>query len=78
MCSSISYDLYGCIQAIVSPAANEKGELQDSRWFDVARLEVLDEKPVMDIPGGRFEVERKSEMPEPTRRHGPTEKPTRQ
>lgn len=48
--SSISFDLYGCIQAIVTPGVGEKGEIQDSKWIDVCRLELLESKPVMTPP----------------------------
>jgi hypothetical protein len=49
--SSISFDLYGCIQAIVCPEA-EKGskKLADSHWFDVQRLAVTSKQPVMPPP----------------------------
>lgn len=47
--ASVCYDLYGCIQAVVSPAVKD-GELKDGRWFDVKRLEVLDTVPVMELP----------------------------
>ncbi len=74
---SISYDLYGCVQAVVKPPINEKGEVVDGRWFDVSRLEVLDPTPVMTIPGNRFMVAR-SAQPEPSRSfNGPCEKPAR-
>lgn len=68
----VSYDLYGCVQAVVKPPVNEKGEVVDGRWFDVSRLDVLDSSPIMAIPGGRFSVERQS-GPLP----GPCEKPAR-
>lgn len=42
--TSICFDLYGCIQAIVS---DSKGE---GKWYDVSRLEVKSGKPVMDLP----------------------------
>lgn len=78
VCESISYDLYGCIQAVVRPAANpEKAEVPDGRWFDVARLEVLDATPIMEVPGGRFEVRRTKGKPSPSQTHGPAEKPYR-
>lgn len=69
VCESIAYDLYGCIQAVVRPPANEKGDLVEGRWIDVSRLDVLDETPVMAIPGGRFDVQRDTS--------GPAEKPYR-
>lgn len=77
VCSSISYDLYGCIQAVVTPLTDEKGALPDSRWLDTSRLEVLDETPVMEIPGGRFSVKRGGTT-EPSLAPGPAEKPYRQ
>lgn len=38
--TSISFDLYGCIQAVVIPAAGEAGKQEDGRWYDVSRLKV--------------------------------------
>lgn len=74
---SIAYDLYGCVQAVIRPPVDEKGALSDGRWFDVNRLDILDAKPVMEIPGDRFSVERDA-TPEPSRTHsGPAEKPWR-
>jgi len=48
--TSISFDLYGCIQAVVSPPVDKDGKDQEGRWFDIARLEILEEKRVMDCP----------------------------
>lgn len=48
--TSMSFDLYGCVQAIVHPGLDEKGIMQDTLWFDVARLEILDKTPVMKQP----------------------------
>lgn len=50
--TTISFDLYGCIQAIVSPGLHE-GKLADAAWFDTKRLEVTGDR-VMDQP--TFEV----------------------
>lgn len=74
---SICYDLYGCIQAAVRPKLNEKSEIQEGRWFDVSRLAVLNETPIMEVPGGRFDVERKQEKPRPSLVAGPADKPRR-
>jgi hypothetical protein len=54
--SSVGFDLYGCVQAVVTPAMKEPGKLEDSRWFDTKRLSVLNETPVMPIP--TFEPEK--------------------
>jgi len=75
--SSICFDLYGCIQAIVSPAVDDKGAMPDGKWIDVSRLEVLDAAPVMEIPGGRFVVTRSSSPAAPADHPGPNEKPAR-
>lgn len=48
--SSVSFDLYGCVQAVVTPGVDEKGEMKDGRWFDTSRLDVVDAKPVMELP----------------------------
>ena len=47
--NSISFDLFGCVQAVVAPKVNE-GKIGDSHWFDVSRLQVLSDTPVMDTP----------------------------
>lgn len=48
--SSISFDLYGCIQAVITPPVDEKGEKHPGHWFDVTRVKVLDEIPIMPLP----------------------------
>jgi len=48
---SISFDLYGCIQADVRPIElDEKGHVKTGMWFDVARLKVLTKKRLMEPP----------------------------
>jgi len=46
---SVSFDLYGCIQAVVNPGMDENGKLKDQVWLDVNRLIVVGQ-PVMDRP----------------------------
>lgn len=48
--TSVSFDLYGCIQATINRGLNEKGEMHDGFWFDVCRLDILDKKPIMNVP----------------------------
>ena len=48
--SSISYDLYGCIQAVLTPKANKEGGIPALRWYDICRLEILSKKPVLPVP----------------------------
>lgn len=48
--STIGFDLYGCIQAVVNPGLDKDLTPRDSVWFDVHRLQVLSDVPVMDQP----------------------------
>lgn len=48
--TSIGFDLYGCVQAIVHPGLDDNGKLKDTLWFDVARLEITSDTPVMERP----------------------------
>ena len=65
--TSVSFDLYGCLQAVVTAPAKKDGTLGDGHWFDVGRLTVTG-KPVMDIPD--FTEGTLTEF-----RKGPAEKP---
>jgi len=48
---SMSFDLYGCIQADVRPINLDKeGKLIIGSWFDVSRLKVVSEEPLMEQP----------------------------
>lgn len=66
--TSISFDLYGCIQAVVNPGLGQDGKPQESTWFDMNRLAVLDTEPVMQLPN--FDFGRQAEG-----NSGPAEKP---
>lgn len=49
--TSVSFDLYGCVQVIVSPPGVDKdGKTFVGHWFDHKRLTVLAKKPVMEVP----------------------------
>lgn len=47
--TSITFDLYGCVQALVSPGMKD-GKIVEREWFDTKRLSILDSKPVMPVP----------------------------
>ncbi|HMJ06901.1 MAG TPA: hypothetical protein VK474_11645 [Chthoniobacterales bacterium] len=66
--TSIGFDLYGCVQAIVLPGADKDGKPCDSHWFDVNRLRVTSNTPVMDRPNFEF-------GPQAEGRQGAAEKP---
>ena len=53
--TSMSFDLYGCIQALVRPVSlDEKGKIQEGMWMDVSRISVISEEPLMDQPGFKW------------------------
>jgi hypothetical protein len=66
--TSISFDLYGCIQAIVHPGLDKDGKLEGTIWFDVARLTILSDKPVMEPPNFDYGIAAEGKK-------GPSEKP---
>ena len=45
--TSISFDLYGCIQAAVSSGLTKEGKVGESYWMDTNRLQILSKAPVM-------------------------------
>lgn len=66
---SISFDLFGCVQAIVRTPVDKDGKLTEAYWLDVNRLEIIGKKRCMEIPEfGATPREHK---------HGPAEKPAK-
>lgn len=47
--TSVSFDLYGCIQVVIMPKYKGK-DTPDGRWFDVERLDIQSPTPVMSPP----------------------------
>ena len=70
--TSVSYDLYGCVQALVDPGLDKDGKRKDSRWFDVARLETTSDTPVMPVP----DFDAPPEVAVAEGRKGPAERPS--
>ncbi len=64
--TSVSFDLYGCVQAILHPRCNDKGRAEP-HWFDIARLIVTGD-PVMPRPDWGID-------PVAEGKKGPAEKP---
>lgn len=48
--TTVGFELYGCVQAVVHPGLDKDGKPRDSTWFDVSRLTILSDTPVMDVP----------------------------
>jgi hypothetical protein len=47
--TSVSFDLYGCIQAILTQKLSSK-QKTDVQWYDITRLKIASKKPVMPLP----------------------------
>lgn len=47
---TISFDLFGCVQAILKPDIDKDGKLSDGHWFDVNRLELVGDIRRMPVP----------------------------
>lgn len=47
--TSVSFDLYGCICVALSAPVKD-GNLGDSHWFDVQRVEYTNDARVMPVP----------------------------
>jgi hypothetical protein len=47
---SICFDLYGCVQGLVTPGVDKDGKLQEPHFFDMKRLIDLGADPVMERP----------------------------
>jgi hypothetical protein len=45
--TSISFELYGCVQGLVNPGLDETGKQKDPYWFDLSRLQKTSKRPVM-------------------------------
>ena len=49
--TSVSFDLYGCVQFLINPGLNKDGVLESSNWFDVSRVDIkVTVPPVMESP----------------------------
>ena len=45
--TSVSFDLYGCVQVLVNPGVGTDGKLGDVYWFDMSRLEISDQRVML-------------------------------
>jgi hypothetical protein len=61
--SSVSFDLYGCVQAVLNPGIDKEGKPQESHWFDVSRLKVSTKLRVMTPPQFEFDPIGPAEKP---------------
>ena len=65
--TSVSFDVYGCVQCIVQPAVGKDNKPADSYWFDWKRLRITDKKHALKpMPFDDMEVGKE---------RGPADKP---
>ena len=60
--SSVSFDLYGCVQAVITESMDKQ------HWADITRLDILEGTPVMQLPNfakGYVAEGRKGAAPKP-------------
>lgn len=48
--TTITFDLYGCVQAALHPGLDKDGKPAEQHWYDVARLEMLVGEPRVMTP----------------------------
>ena len=48
--TAVTFDLYGCVQCLVTPNVNRENTRVDSHWYDISRLEITSRTPVMNLP----------------------------
>lgn len=48
--TSVAFDLFGCVQAALSPPVDKDGKRVDGLFFDVHRIEITDHARVMPVP----------------------------
>jgi hypothetical protein len=66
--TSLAFDLYGCIQVLINPGLGKDQKLGEQIWFDIGRLKVVKNDPVMDVPDYEFSAAAEGKK-------GPAEKP---
>ena len=59
--TSASYDLYGCVQLVLTQKVDKDGRRDNGQWYDIARLKITGKRvmePVLpreqDTPGPAF------------------------
>jgi hypothetical protein len=48
--TSVSFDLYGCVQVLISPAAEDNAKHRNSYWMDSSRMQLTGKKRVLPLP----------------------------
>jgi hypothetical protein len=75
--TSISFDVNGCIQAVLKPPLDKDGKISDGVWIDLQRLEPNGEPACAPFPYERFPDARVQEVREQKFAAGSAEKPVK-
>lgn len=52
--TSVTFDLFGCVQALVNPGVDKDKKPSECFWYDINRLKILGNSPVMEVPNFDF------------------------
>lgn len=73
--TSIGFDLYGCLQLLISPVGQTDVDKRKSYWYDESRIQIDTAKErVMPVPA-QFLEQPAIERAAPAAMRGPAEKP---
>lgn len=73
--TSLSFDLYGCVQVAVDAGFDKGGDMRRAHWFDINRLEVVNKRPVMERPVVLMPLIEEAPKRAQPHQGGPAEKP---
>lgn len=52
--TSISFELYGCVQILINAGLDKEGKFRDSCWFDAKRIEKTSDTRILEAPAFDF------------------------
>ena len=67
--TTVSFDLYGCVQLALTPSAKD-GKYDHGHWFDVQRVKLSTAKKAMEAPDFEAMAAKPADF-----NHGPADKP---
>lgn len=68
--------MFGCIQVVIKPPVDKDGKITEGGWFDVNRVEIVNDERVMPVPAFDTKAPKFGKTPA-SHTHGPAEKPAR-
>lgn len=65
--TSISFELYGCVQVLIHAGMDKDNKMIDQQWFDYKRLAIISPERVMSAPNFDLPETGGDRLPIPTR-----------